>query len=162
MISPKKAIWLRTSGSFHACPTRMRRSIAAASPNVGLEARPNDADPMRSDRATLQSVSEEVLRKDQEPPRHGERQSLPWRESFWESSIGHSRTTGSSKTFPILYWRSRLRHEHRLRATRGDGPRSRQTIIGERLCALYSELRFRLNRVIKLFRTAQSRKSWRT
>ena len=43
----------------------------------GLEARPNDADPMRSDRATLQSVSEEVLRKDQEPPRHGERQSLP-------------------------------------------------------------------------------------
>src|SRR5207249_2822386 len=35
MISPKKAIWLRTSGSFHACPTRMRRSIAAASPNVG-------------------------------------------------------------------------------------------------------------------------------
>src|SRR5438128_9061853 len=82
MISPKKAIWLRTSGSFHACPTRMRRSIAAASPNVGLEARPNDADPMRSDRATLQSVSEEVLRKDQEPPRHGKGNRCPGEKVF--------------------------------------------------------------------------------
>jgi hypothetical protein len=55
---------------------------------------------MRSDCAALQPVSEKVLRKDQEPPRHAKNHRCFWRESFWGIIYRTLKNNWVFKVFP--------------------------------------------------------------